>query len=710
MKKSPRYAVAILAGSLAFALSSHGQDDAEEVFTLSPFEVTSGDESGYRVNNVVSAGLIEQQIYDIPIPIQVLDDQLISDFNVDDFLSILQYTPGVQQTSTGTIGADFRVRGFNSRPLRNGFFVFNPPVLANVERVEVAKGPSSVLYGLGATGGVVNRISKTPKFVPEGSIYVGVGNYDYFRSLLDVTGPIAESDKFAFRLIADHVTHESDIDFEEIEKSSITPSLRIVPTENIILNFEYEEQYIRNIPELGARTITDAATGGRHDKTKADLGGTDYTFSDLGPQSWRDIDTETLTAEGTFILSDWVTFNAAYFDTKLRSDEGRLLFARAASGARFEIDNRIIDNEAYRANFLFNWGLGEDVQVKSVLGYDFREELPTRITRRRRASSDGLVFDPATLTLPQSEIDAVREVSPFRNNPRRITAEGIRLTNTITALDGKLHGILGVRSDESETEALASGAITEGDDVTYQAGVIYELREGVSVFANTSTSYTPNGSLDRDGNTLDPETGKGFDIGFKFQTEDGKFAGEITYFDQTREDVAVRINISDDPVTPDIDESASFFELSGKEQSQGFEFVFSHNATENLQLVFSGSLYDPEVVSDDNDPRRVGLEPEDQVSSSLNFMANYSLNDWILGMSVNWRDDAPAQSRYDRRNVRTDDYYLVNLFAKYKFQLMERDAEFSLNIDNALDKRGYIPVQSNFGQPLQAKAGLKLFF
>ncbi len=710
MKYQTKHLFAILLGSFVIVAQLAAQDD-DEIFILSPFEISASSESGYRVGNVVSAGLIEQQIYDIPIPLQVLDDKLLSDFNTDDFHRILQYTPGVQQTSTGTHGADFRVRGYQSRALRNGFFVFAPPVTSNIERIEVAKGPSSVLYGLGATGGVVNRLSKSPQFKDAGSLYVGTGSDGYFRSLLDVTGPIGNSEKVAFRLIADHFRYESDVDFEETDRSAITPSLRFLPTKNIILNFEYEEQAIRDTPEMELPVLSDADTGGDTDRAKISRGGTVYTYNEYGPDSWRDIDTSTFTAEATIFLSEAITFNAAIFDTSLHSDEGLLRDTRTPNGnTRFEIDNRVIDNEAYRASFLFNWNIGEDILVKTVLGYDDREERPTRIGRRRRANQEGLVFNADTLTAPGHEVALVRAEDPFRFNPRRITAQGTRLTNTISAMDGKLHAILGVRQDESETESLRNGSKTDGDDTTHQLGFIYEFREGVSFFANSSSSYAPNGQLDRNGNTFAPQTGDGFDVGFKFLGVDGKFSGEITYFDLSRENVAVRINIADDPSTPDIDERESFFEISGEENSKGFEFVFAYDPVDHLQLLLSGSFYDPKVVSDANDPRRIGLEPEDQVSSSLSFLTTYTREDWDFGMSVNWRDDAPTQSRYDRRNVRTDDYVLVNLFAKYRFKMMDHDAEFSVNIDNALDKREYINIQGSFGQPLQAKAGLKVFF
>src|SRR6266536_2174765 len=141
---------------------------SEEVVKLSEFQVTTSADKGYRAGNSVSATRIDTPIKDLPFAISAFTTQFITDIGARDLFDVVQYAPGV--TSSGREfnagNAVYTIRGFDQSPQHNGFVGEAYIDTTSVERVEVVKGPSSVLYGQVAPGGTVNYITKRPAAKP----------------------------------------------------------------------------------------------------------------------------------------------------------------------------------------------------------------------------------------------------------------------------------------------------------------------------------------------------------------------------------------------------------------------------------------------------------------------------------------------------------------------------------------------------------------
>jgi outer membrane receptor protein involved in Fe transport len=239
----PRHLAAVL-GTLAICLSvpAFGQTqsdqsaaDDDEIFILSPFEVVAGDVQGYLASNSVSGTRLAVQIRDLPMTLDVLTAELLADQSATDFNSAITYSAGIfsNLTDAGTGGGantatsaerspsaragvgNFRnnavaIRGFNTPfQLRNGFRIggFIPSAGINlggltdtvsVERIEIVKGPQSLLYGLSVLSGIANIIPKTPLDHRQYSFKTTVGSYDRLRFEMDATGPLAKDLSYRF--------------------------------------------------------------------------------------------------------------------------------------------------------------------------------------------------------------------------------------------------------------------------------------------------------------------------------------------------------------------------------------------------------------------------------------------------------------------------------------------------------------------------------
>ena len=175
---------------------ANGKAGADGTVHLSPFQVSGRGDKGYLAANSVSASRIDTPIKDLPFAISAFTTQFIRDIGAEKLLDIVSYSPGVKSAVINVqIGdATFSIRGFAQAPQRNGFY--NSPLANNfvdpqvVERVEVVKGPASLLYGQVSPGGTVNYITKSPKPKAFAQLSGEVGSYHFSRATLDVNQPL----------------------------------------------------------------------------------------------------------------------------------------------------------------------------------------------------------------------------------------------------------------------------------------------------------------------------------------------------------------------------------------------------------------------------------------------------------------------------------------------------------------------------------------
>lgn len=192
--------------------------------------VTGEQEEGYQVPNATTGTRTDTPLRDIPQSIQVIPEQVLSDQKVIRLQDALRNVSGVREGNTsGNSGDAFIIRGFEQEAiLRNGFRdnTSNSSFrdTANLERIEVLKGPASVLYGTLEPGGIINLNTKQPLSEPFYWVELEVGNRSYVRPNIDLSGPLNSDGTLLYRLNA---AYESADDFrnfdQDIERFFISP-------------------------------------------------------------------------------------------------------------------------------------------------------------------------------------------------------------------------------------------------------------------------------------------------------------------------------------------------------------------------------------------------------------------------------------------------------------------------------------------------------
>lgn len=219
----------------------------EDIFELSPFTVSEDGQEGYRASNTISGTKINTPLRDVPLSLEVITEDFIDDIAAFDLQDSLRYTTGV--TTSGDTGG--RIRGF---PMlwnqRNGFRRYDFGDAANIQRVEVIKGPAGVLYGLTRPGGIVNYITKRPIIGGNFSeVKLTYGSENFKRAEFDAN--VALDDKLAFRLIASRTENDSAIINKDREVTFLAPSILYRPTDKTTIILEAEFMERDRVPTVG---------------------------------------------------------------------------------------------------------------------------------------------------------------------------------------------------------------------------------------------------------------------------------------------------------------------------------------------------------------------------------------------------------------------------------------------------------------------------
>ncbi|MEM6424848.1 MAG: TonB-dependent receptor plug domain-containing protein, partial [Cyanobacteria bacterium P01_D01_bin.128] len=220
--------------------TAEAPDDAIQI-------VVTGEQDGYLVPNASTATRTDTPLRDIPQSIQVIPRQVIEDQQAIGLEEVLANAAGVNYLgNTDGLAVNYSIRGFDNIPvLRDGFRLFSQraePETANLERVEVLRGPASVLLGESQPGGVVNLVTKQPLAEPYYNIRLQGGNGGFVSPSVDLSGPLTEDGRLLYRLNALYRREDGFRDFDSsFDRFFIAPTLawQISDRTDLTVNLEY---------------------------------------------------------------------------------------------------------------------------------------------------------------------------------------------------------------------------------------------------------------------------------------------------------------------------------------------------------------------------------------------------------------------------------------------------------------------------------------
>jgi iron complex outermembrane receptor protein len=511
-----------VAAGASCAMPAYAQSEADDAEAII---VTATAETATKTDTPIT---------DVPQSLSVVSADLIAARGAIGVQEALRYTPGLRTEPNGT---DFRwdyilLRGFGSTDFIDG--MRQPDLTARVEafnlqQIEVLRGPSSVLYGQAAPGGIVNSITKVPEFDFGGEVAVQYGSYDRLQGQADVTGALNASGTLAARFVGVVRDAGNQVDFGKDNRIFVGPSLRFrSPDErtDVILSGVYQRDRAASIASWMPVSATLLAPS---EDRRIRRG----TYLGEPSHNWYDADHYSATLQVTHSFSDAITYSGRVRYAQSDTDNGGLDLEiwSGLENPFIDPDKRVLDRSVYDKytdigmvttdhNLRFDFATGP-LTHKLLLGVDYL-----------RANSEGTTIyemaGPIDIFDPVYDPASVPDVDPTPDPNGRNTQLGFYAQDQIDYEDFATL-VVGIRHDRAT--AWSEGNDEQVDKATsLRVGVILKPTATLSPYVSYSESFAPIIGLDFYGDPFDPQKGTQWEGGLRWQPDRNTLLS-AAYFD-----------------------------------------------------------------------------------------------------------------------------------------------------------------------------------
>lgn len=581
---------------------------------------------GFVASQEISGTKTDSPLIENPQSITVVPRDQIDARQAQTLGEALRYTAGVRGENYGTDSRTdwFQLRGFNAQD--NGIFLnglrYNAGYAGSafetygLERYEVLRGPTSVLYGQIAPGGLVNMMQRRPTDTAQGEVRLTAGMNSRFQGAATASGPLDADGVWSYSLTGLVRDADTAVDYVEDDRVFFAPSLRWRPTENTSLTLMtfYQRDRTSGNQFLPYEATVESTPFGRvsrsrftgepdFDRFNRDQVGVGYEFSHRFNSVWS------------------VQQNFRYAQTSIDWDQ--------VYGGGLAADQRTLNRYAYRADINVRT-IQVDNQVKAEFatgavrhtvlgGFDY-----SRVSYRNAqqfAAANGLdLFNPSfgtpVGTLP-APYDNVRQIGTQYG---LYLQDHVRIGHNIVLLGG-------IRQDWTETDLQDRDAGTErtqkDNAFTWRVGAVYLSETGLAPYASYARSFQPQIGTDASSNSWDPLEGEQYEIGVKFQPANMRSFVQLAAFHLTQRNA----------LTAD----SGFFQKSvGEIRVRGVELEGVAELDNGLSLIGSVTLLDPEIT-ESTTPGEEGNRPAGVAKLNAGLYAEYSFaaaNGALSGLTV----------------------------------------------------------------------------
>lgn len=676
--------------------------------TLKPMTVTGktgyadNDPTAYKVTNASTATKTDTPIMETPYSVSVVPQQVLKDQQVIRVEDAIKNVAGVQSGYTnGGLSDTFQMRGFqNTNLYRDGFLL--PSALgggttkrqtANLERIEVLKGPGSILYGRNEPGGVINLVTKRPQATPYHSLQQQFGSYGFYRTTADSTGKITSDDKLLYRVNLSYENADSFRDFVKTDSFFIAPSLTWNITDRTQANLDIEYQHFDDtndsgIPPIGNRPAPvpiNRQTGDPlNNKNVGDRTYVGMDWSHRFNENWK------LSHRFGVEYLDKVTDFTFFFTPATAA--GNLV-----NGSGRGFNNSKTQQQNYYTTLNLT-GKFDTAMLKHTMlwGFDYfviDNQGSQACCNAFPLGANFNVFNPTYLTTAPN--------LAFTANPdRNQDWYGLYFQDQIK-FPFNIYGNVGVRYDNAVGRNLTAGiTTTENDHVSPRGGLLWKPMEWLSMYGNYSENFGPSNSLfnsNANQPALPPQTADEWELGAKTEFFDGRLSSTFAYFDLTRKNMSVS-----DPVI------ANRQIAIGEQESRGYEFETTGEILPGWKVIgaYTHMPY-ANITKDSSANGGLGNTGNRMFNAPRNFGSLWNTyefqNAGLRGLKVGGGMVASGQSQGTNQNTfQLPGYATLNLLASYGLKVAGSKVTFQLNANNLLDKTYY--SGTNTGQMIGVAA------
>ncbi len=562
------------------------QGDAGNSSAGAPVETATGAVPGYRATLTATATRTETAIRDVPQSIQVVPRSVIEDQAATRLTDVLQNVSSVQLNGTAGNRADnYNIRGFvASRYAINGFPLSSAAErpeafldLANVERVEVLKGPASVMVGLTDPGGVINIVTRAPSKIFSFDAAVQGGSFDFFRGELSVSGPLNASGTLSARATGAIQTNGGFRDAaRDSERMFGAGALRWEP--DALTRVDLTADYVNQKQPFDRGLYADE-NGNYPRDARAYLG---ERWSITGAHKL------VLGLAAQRQVTPWLMLRAT----------GRYTDATSNDSNAVDLQGLEADGRTLRRRVTTRTEAPEDLTMRlDALADVFTAGIEHRIMLGVERSHGDFLFRSARANIGSIDLyEPVYGATPIpvtRANARydyEVRNWGFYIQDQISLSD-KWKALAGLRYDRAKsfTDDLFAAEQTRTDDdaLTWRAGLVYQPTTAVSLYGSYTRSFRPQQGQLVDRSPLDPETGEQFEGGVKLDVVPDRLSLTGAAFQITKQNVA-----TDDPTDSD------FSILTGEQRVRGVELDLTGDILPGWSVIANASYLHTRITRD----------------------------------------------------------------------------------------------------------------
>ncbi|MEA1942618.1 MAG: TonB-dependent siderophore receptor [Pseudomonadota bacterium] len=582
-----------------------------------------------------------------------------------------------------------QIRGLNAPEYRDslqalfGSYNNTRTDIYTLEQVEILRGPSAILYGQGSPGGIVNVVSKTPEEEFAGEIVGEIGNFDRYQLAADVTGPIDEAGTWLYRGVGVYRDTGSQIDHIGEEALTLAPSLTFAPSADTRITALLSYQDIESsassqfLPIYG--TLLPGPNGEHFDpdvftgEPGFDRYNTEAVSLTLLAEHRVN---ENLQLEATVRRTEseadyrqaWIAFIGG--DRYIRNPDGSL-YGGGLMPRTFYVSEASSEQTAadFRARLTFDTGalshkvLGglqyQDVTTDNDSAYLFALGLDLTTGRPDATFGDTYwlnPYNPVYGAVPsEAVIDAYMADAPENNTQ----STGLYVHDQIEY--GNWLATVGLRSDWIETDT--GSASQEDDKLSTSLALMYRFDSGLNPYVSYAESFEPVIGTMFDGSAYEPQEGRQYEVGVKYQPPGSRSLVTLSWFDIEQSNL-----LTADPAHPGFQVQTGTVEITGLEVETAWYW-------DTVSLEANASRLETETV----DGYQMASIPEYQASVWLGWQPTGIWSGFRAGAGVRY----VGESQNGTDSLETPSYTLVDAMIGY-----EMDAwNFGLHASNLFDEQ-----------------------
>ncbi|MEA5138995.1 TonB-dependent receptor [Arcicella rigui] len=544
---------------VSFAL----EESSSELSEVTVMGVQSANEK------TVNIGKIAIKPMDLPQAVATIDRTVLERQQVLRLSDALMNANGVYiMGNTGGYQEEIAGRGFafgSSNTFKNGARYFNGtlPEMSSIEKVEIMKGSTAILFGNVAAGGILNLVTKKPKFESGGSVSMRLGSYNFYKPTVDLYGSVLGSKKVAYRINGTYENGESFRENVNSERVYVNPSLlfKLSDKTEIILEGDYMKD--RRTADFGIGAINYVITGLPREKFL----GVKWSYFDIKQQ------TANVTVNHQ-ISNNWkISGTAAYraYQSELFATTRPTSIATngtlVRSIQRSEVDEKYLMGQIDLTGQFKTGKIAHNVLIGSdVDSYD------TKTTAYTSAVYDTINVFSETIVDKRSDRPTLA-VNTITTAP--VNRFGVYAQDLVSISD-KIKFLAGLRYSYQETKssalAVRTNVTTESsaydDAFSPRLGLVYQPNKKMAFFSSYSNSFTLNTGVDIYGSALKPSLIDQVELGMKNELFNGLLSANITVYQIKNSNLAQTALFDKDGKA---NSNTNIRELAGEVTSQGVE-------------------------------------------------------------------------------------------------------------------------------------------